>query len=86
MTMRLQKCQLVSDFSDWPPLGIFDVDSREVVGTACDVETRNMFIAAPTMLAALHLAVERLEINNCEGEEDSAIAELRAAIAKAANA
>ena len=86
MTMRLQKCQLVSDFSDWPPLGIFDANSREVVGTACDAETRDMFVAAPIMLAALHLAVERLEINNCEGEEDSALVELRAAIAKAANA
>jgi hypothetical protein len=40
-------------------------------------------LAAPDMLAALELAAERLEISNCEGEEDSALATIRAAIAKA---
>lgn len=39
--------------------------------------------AAPEMLEALRLADERVEMNNYNGEEDSALATIRAAIAKA---
>lgn len=39
--------------------------------------------AAPDLLAALELAQERLEINNCEGEENDALATIANAIAKA---
>lgn len=41
--------------------------------------------AAPDMLAALRLAAERLEMNNYDHEEDFAIAEIKAVIAKAEN-
>lgn len=39
-----------------------------------------LFRAAPKMLAALRIAEERISINNCEGEEDGFLAEIRAAI------
>lgn len=39
-----------------------------------------LFRAAPKMLAALRIAEDRISINNCEGEEDGFLAEIRAAI------
>lgn len=39
--------------------------------------------ASPDLLAALELAHERIEMNNYDGEEDEALATIRAAIAKA---
>jgi hypothetical protein len=47
---------------------------------------KSLEAAAPEMLAALKLAEERLEISNCEGEEDEALATIRAIIVKVGGA
>jgi hypothetical protein len=40
-------------------------------------------LAARDLLNALEIALERLEISNCTGEEDEYIAQAKAAITKA---
>lgn len=69
--MNLHSCQLASDFdfSDGPSLGIRDRDCGEVVGTACDTSTRDLFIAAPITLAALK-AILPYALSRCEDMEE----------------
>lgn len=88
--MRLQHCQLARDFdfSAGPSLGILDVETREVVGTACDASTRDMFVASPDMLAALSALIVGIDdglLVPRQGYMAAAIADARAAIAKAEN-
>jgi hypothetical protein len=46
-------------------------------------ENMRLRLAARDLLTALEIALERLEISNCTGEEDEYIAQAKAAITKA---
>lgn len=77
-----QTCHMARDFSGLPQLGVLDANSREVIGTAYDVETQRLFIASPDMLAALRLADEKLALL-CVAVDGPTRTAIRSAIAKA---
>ncbi len=72
-----------NDCGDVEPEEYEITDPGEIAHIRAERARLQIESAAPAMLAALQLALERLEINNCEGEENWPIATVRAAIAAA---
>lgn len=62
---------------------IVQFGSMPIAATIKNIADARLIAAAPDMLAALELALERLQINDCEGEERESIAVIERAIAKA---
>jgi hypothetical protein len=90
MAWRIDGCASTGDldiFAVDETLGDYRVAMIECDDNTVDEQTvmanARLIAAAPDLLDALELARDRLEVCNHEGEEDEALAQIGAAIAKA---
>jgi hypothetical protein len=90
MAWRIDGCASTGDldiFAVDETLGDYRVAMIECDDNTVDEQTvmanARLIMAAPDLLDALELARDRLEVCNHEGEEDEALAQIGAAIAKA---